>query len=94
MRLEDAGRTCPSRKSPVLVGPPAPPAPTLVQFERNVVVLRGQPDAQPDQLTCDTLKLSLVPGEKPPARHDTDTPVRGPGQTRLQLAGGFGPRRC
>jgi hypothetical protein len=50
---------------PVAVGPPAPPAPTIVQFERNVVVLRGQPDDQPDQLTCDTLKLHMIPGEKP-----------------------------
>ena len=28
--------------------------------------LRGKPDARPDQLTCDTLKLSLIPSEKPP----------------------------
>ncbi len=54
----------PKPKRPVLVGPPAPPVPTLVQFERNVVVLRGKPDTKPDQLTCDTLKLSLVPSEK------------------------------
>jgi hypothetical protein len=56
----------PKARLSVLVGPPAPPAPTLVQFERNVVVLRGKVDEQPDQLTCDTLKLSMVPGEKPP----------------------------
>ncbi len=49
----------------VAVGPPEPPVPTLVRFERNVVALRGQADDRPDQLTCDTLKLSLVPGEKP-----------------------------
>ena len=48
---------------PVSVGPPAPPAPTIVQFDRNVVVLRGQVDDQPGQLTCDSLKLTLVPGE-------------------------------
>jgi len=65
----------PKPQLPVEVGPPAPPAPTLVQFERNVVVIRGQLDARPDQLTCDTLKLSLVPGEKPPGRQ---TPVPGP----------------
>ena len=40
------------------------PLPTLVQFERNVVVLRGSIDDRPDQLTCDTLKLSLIPAEK------------------------------
>jgi hypothetical protein len=50
----------------VAVGPPEPPAPTLVRFERNVVAQRGNVDDRPDQLTCDTLKLSLVPGDKPP----------------------------
>jgi hypothetical protein len=49
----------------VLVGPPEPPAPTLVRFERNVVALRGQVDDRPDQLTCDTLKLNLIPGDNP-----------------------------
>jgi hypothetical protein len=49
----------------VAVGPPEPPAPTLVRFERNVVVLRGPIDDRPSQLTCDTLKLNLVPAEKP-----------------------------
>jgi len=55
----------PAAVVPVAVGPPEPPAPTLVRFERNVVVLRGQLDDRPDQLTCDTLRLSLVPAEKP-----------------------------
>ena len=55
----------PKSKLPVLVGPPEVPAPTLAQFERNVVVLRGDPKNQPDQLTCDNLRLTLVPGEKP-----------------------------
>ncbi len=49
----------------VVVGPPAPPDPTFVQFERNVVVLRGQIDDQPGQLTCDNLKLTLVPAHEP-----------------------------
>ena len=67
-----------------LVGPPAPPAPTLVQFDRNVVVFRGKPDDRPDQLTCDTLNFSLVPGEKPqpnesPAPHPAPA---GPGASR------------
>jgi hypothetical protein len=56
----------PRSKMPVALGPPEPPAPTLAQFERNVVVLRGQVDDRPDQLTCDTLKLTLVPGDKAP----------------------------
>ena len=52
---------------PVVVGPPAPPAPTIVQFDRNVVVLRGRVNEQPGQLTCDNLKLTLVPcGRGPP----------------------------
>ena len=55
----------PKSRRPVLIGPPAPPDPTLAQFDRNVVVLRGQLDDRPDQLTCDTLKLTLVPPEKP-----------------------------
>ena len=54
----------PRPRPPVLIGPPAPPAPTIVQFDRNVVCLRGEIDDQPDQLTADMLKLSLVPGEK------------------------------
>ena len=53
-------------KRAAVVGPPEPPAPTLVQFDRNVVVLRGDPEDRPDQLTCDTLKLTLVPSDKPP----------------------------
>jgi hypothetical protein len=53
----------PKPRPPVAVGPPAPAEATIVTFDRNVVVLRGQLDDQPDQLTCDTLRLSLVPGE-------------------------------
>jgi hypothetical protein len=53
---------------PVLVGPPAPPVPTIVTFDRNVVVLRGCIDEQPGQLTCDNLKLMLIPSEEPPPR--------------------------
>jgi hypothetical protein len=56
----------PKSKPPVLVGPPELPLPTFAQFERNVVVLRGDPSDQPEQLTCDTLKLTLVPAEKSP----------------------------
>jgi hypothetical protein len=53
---------------PVMIGPPAPPLPTIVQFERNVVVLRGKIDEQPGQLTCDNLKLTMLPQEAPPPR--------------------------
>ncbi len=52
----------PPDQVPVAVGPPAPPAPTLVRFERNVVALHGRPDRQPNQLDCDTLRLTLIPG--------------------------------
>ena len=51
---------------PVMVGPPAPPLPTIVQFERNVVVLRGRVDEKPGQLTCDNLTLTMIPSEGPP----------------------------
>ncbi len=53
------------------VGPPEPPPQTLVFFERNVVVLRGAIDKNPDQLTCDALRLTMVPPEKP----ETASPV-------------------
>ena len=49
---------------PVKEGPPAPPGPTLVHFERNVVVRRGRLTEQPDQLDSDNLDLTLVPAEK------------------------------
>src|SRR5262249_52049239 len=55
----------------VSMGPPAPPAPTIVQFDRDVVVLRGETDNQPAQLTCDSLRLTLVPGENGAARTTT-----------------------
>lgn len=57
----------PPDQLPVAVGPPAPPAPTLVRFERNVVALHGRPDRQPNQLDCDTLRLTLIPGAPPAA---------------------------
>ncbi|MHB1557816.1 MAG: LptA/OstA family protein [Isosphaeraceae bacterium] len=55
----------PPDQAPVAVGPPAPPAPTLIRFERNVVALHGRPDRQPNQLDCDTLRLTLIPGSPP-----------------------------
>lgn len=49
-----------------IVGPPAPQGPTIAQFFRNVEVLRGPADlAQRDSLTCDHLRLILVPNDKP-----------------------------
>jgi hypothetical protein len=67
----------PKSKQTVLVGPPAPPLPTLAKFHRNVVVLRGKEDDGPDQLTSDTLDLTLVPEEKPP---QNGTPTSSPDQ--------------
>src|SRR4029077_7670322 len=44
-----------------------------VQFDRNVIALRGPLDGRPDQLMCDTLILSLVPAETPaPAASTAD----------------------
>ncbi len=54
----------PKPHMPVKEGPPAPPGPTLVHFERNVVVRRGKLTEQPDQLDSDNLDLTLVPAEK------------------------------
>jgi hypothetical protein len=71
----------PKPKLPVMVGPPAPAAPTLAKFHRNVVVLRGKEDNGPDQLTCDTLDLNLVPGEKPTEK---ETPAVTPDQKLAQ----------
>ena len=59
---------------PVAVGPPEPPAPTLVRFERNVVAWRGLVD--PDQLDCDVLRLTLVPGPEPDRRSGKDASRR------------------
>ncbi|MDR3623403.1 MAG: hypothetical protein P4L85_28985 [Paludisphaera borealis] len=58
----------PNPPLPEKVGPPPPPAPTLVRFNRNVVVKRGKLTELPDQLNCDTLDLTLLPGEKPAAK--------------------------
>ena len=61
----------PPDRVPVAEGPPAPPVPTLVRFERDVVALHGRIDRQPNQLNCDTLRLTLIPGAPPPpARRD------------------------
>ena len=54
-----------------LVGPPAPSGPTVAQFFRNVEVKRGKPGAAPDELYCDHLRLTLVPGDKPKPKVET-----------------------
>lgn len=51
----------PNRPVP-LVGPPAPPDPTLATFVRNVRVQQGR-DADLDQLDCDRLETVLLPPE-------------------------------
>jgi hypothetical protein len=68
----------PKPRLPVLIGPPAPPAPTVVQFDRNVVCLRGAIDDQPDQLTADMLKLSLVSGEQAHTANQPDSTQSSP----------------
>ncbi len=57
----------PKPRDPVLVGPPAPPLPTLATFVRDVIVVRGKAGQTPDQLNCDHLDLTLLPADKPPA---------------------------
>src|SRR5262249_5491153 len=54
----------PRPRLPVRVGPPAPPDPTFATFKRDVVVLQAKPNQTPDQLNCDQLKLTLLPGKK------------------------------
>jgi hypothetical protein len=54
----------PRPRLPVRVGPPAPPDPTFATFKLNVVVLQAKPKQPPDQLNCDALKLTLLPGKK------------------------------
>lgn len=70
---------------PVRVGPPAPPAPTIVQFDRNVVVLRGLADARPSQLTCDSLKLTLVPAPEPLPSQVVSSQNRRSGTTEIDF---------
>ncbi len=75
----------PPATAQVAVGPPEAPAPTLVRFERNVVVLRGRLDDRPDQLNCDTLRLTLVPAEKP-LQTQAAKAERGPSQNTATSA--------
>ena len=95
----------PNAPMPVKVGPPAPAAPTLVRYHRNVVVRRGKLSELPDQLNCDTLDLTLLPTEKPPAKPKTDvlaksaapnpaTATEPPAQEEKDLFGGLALRRA
>jgi hypothetical protein len=63
----------PKPRLPVRVGPPAPPDPTIATFTRDVVVLQAKPKQVPDQLNCDYLKLTFMPGQKPPPATATVT---------------------
>ena len=45
------------------VGPPAPPEPTIATFHQNVRVRQGDPQT-PEQLDCDHLVATMMPGEK------------------------------
>ena len=59
----------PKPRLPLRVGPPAPALPTFAEFSRNVEVVRGKLNEQPDRLFCDHLRLTLLPSDKPaPAR--------------------------
>jgi hypothetical protein len=65
----------PRPRLPVRIGPPAPPDPTFATFKLNVVVLQAKPKQTPDQLNCDELKLTMLPGKKAP----TAASAAGPG---------------
>ncbi len=54
----------PKRRTLAEVGPQAPEGPTIVQFSRNVEVMRGKPDRLPDTLSSDHLRLTFVPPPK------------------------------
>ncbi len=72
---------------PVEVGPPEPPAPTFVRFERNVVALFGHPGLLPDQLNCDTLRLTLVPPTKPTQPKPSQSDQGGPSDAVAAVPG-------
>jgi len=52
----------PKPATPVKVGPPEPAGPTVARFKNNVRVRRGA--VAPDELTSDTLQLTLIPAPK------------------------------
>src|SRR5208283_4700407 len=72
--------TFPEPRLPVKEGPPAP-APTLVHFERNVVVRRGQLSKLPAQLNCDNLDLTLVQADKTASERGAQGQTTSPGSS-------------
>jgi hypothetical protein len=61
----------PTPRMPPLVGPPAPRAPTLADFARNVVVRRGT--GLPDQINGDNLRAILIPRERQTGQADDNS---------------------
>ena len=51
----------------VKLGPPAPPAPTIHPVRQKCRCPSRQAEEQPGQITCDTLKLTMVPSEPAPS---------------------------
>jgi hypothetical protein len=76
MRIDFPPKPKPYR--PQLVGPPELEGPTYATFHRLVVVRRGL-GALMDELTCDTLRLTLLPSEK----QVTYAPISGGGAVIL-----------
>lgn len=50
--------------SPRMAGPPAPPLPTFAEFDRNVEVVRGKLDENPERMLSDHLRLTFLPNER------------------------------
>ncbi|WP_165071180.1 hypothetical protein [Paludisphaera rhizosphaerae] len=70
----------PRNPSNPVVGPPQPPRPTFVEYRNVVVVRRGKVTEIPDQIDCDTLHLTLLPGDEKPkpaeAKEEKDAKVQ------------------
>ena len=77
--------TSPPDWLPVVEGPPEPPAPTLVRFERKVVAVHGRIDRDPNQLDCDTLRLTLVPATR--RRRERERTRPSPAESRCDERG-------
>ncbi|WP_337177499.1 hypothetical protein [Paludisphaera sp.] len=85
----------PRKPSTPDVGPPEPPLPTGVEFRGNVVVRRGKLDELPDQIDCDTLHLTLLPGEpRPPAPTADGALAAADGAAEPDSGGGLQLRRA
>jgi hypothetical protein len=55
------------------VGPPPPQGPTFAHFARNVRIRQGDP-ANPEQIDCDRLHLTLRPGQRPSKPQPASSP--------------------